>query len=1101
MLAGSDFTAGSGTLLSNYALPTTASGTGQINPAQLTAAITGSPTKTYDGGVSASLASSDYTLSGFVSGQGAAVTQTSGTYASANTGAEGVSATLAGADFTAGSGTLLANYVLPTSATGMGQINAAVLTVSIIGTPTKTYDGGVAASLAASNYSLAGFVSGQGATVTQTGGTYASANAGAEGVSTMLAGSDFTAGSGTLLSNYVLPTTASGTGQINPAQLTAAIIGKPTKTYDGGVAREPRRVRLHAEPASSAARAPWSARPAGPTPRLTQAPRGCPPRSPVRTSPPVRELCSATTSCRPQPAGRDRSIPPSSPLRSPGHPTKTYDGGLAATLAASDYSLSGFVSGQGATVIQTNGTYASANAGVVGVSTTLAGSDFTAGSGTLLANYVLPTAASGTGQINPAQLTATITGSPTKTYDGGAAATLAASNYSLAGFVSGQGATVTQTSGTYASANAGAEGVSATLAGSDFTAGSGTQLSNYTLPTSAAGAGQINAALLTASITGSPTKTYDGGVAASLVASDYSLSGFVSGQVATVTQTSATYASANAGAEGVSTTLAGSDFTAGSGTLLANYVLPTSATGMGRISPAVLTASIIGTPTKTYDGGVAATLAASNYSLAGFVSGQGAAVTQTTGTYASANAGGEGVSTTLAGSDFAAGSGTLLANYVLPTVASGTGQINPALLSIAGVNATSKTYDGNIDDVLASGGATLVGLVPGDDVQLSTSHASGSFATADAGQGLTVTAAGFALSGAGSGNYALAQPTGLTANINPAQLTASITGSPTKTYDGGVTASLAASDYTLSGFVSGQSATVTHTSGTYASANAGAEGVSTTLAGSDFTAGSGTLLGNYVLPTAASGSGQINPAQLTAAIAGSPTKTYDGGLAATLAASDYTLAGFVSGQGATVTQTSGTYASANAGAVGVSTTLAGSDFTAGSGTLLANYVLPTAASGSGQINPALLSASITGSPTQDLRRRRGREPRRVELQPRRLRQRSRRHGQPAQRDVCLGQRRRRGGVHHARRFGLHPPVRERCSATMSCRPPPAVQDRSTPPSSPLRSLGRRPRPMTAAWPQPWPQQTTRSPALSAARAPRSPRQTGPTPRPTPAPRV
>ncbi|MBL7373613.1 hypothetical protein INQ23_30290, partial [Escherichia coli] len=77
------------------------------------------------------------------------------------------------------------------------------------------------------------------------------------------------------------------------------------------------------------------------------------------------------------------------------------------------------------------------------------------------------------------QILASIIGTPNKVYDGTDIATLLSSNYQLAGFVAGEGATVTRTAGTYASANAGSRAVNATLTGSDFTANAGTNLANY----------------------------------------------------------------------------------------------------------------------------------------------------------------------------------------------------------------------------------------------------------------------------------------------------------------------------------------------------------------------------------------------------------------------------------------------------------------------------------------------------------------------------------------------------------------------------------------------------------------------------------------------
>src|SRR5207248_1322312 len=147
--------------------------------------------------------------------------------------------------------------------------------------------------------------------------------------------------------------------------------------------------------------------------------------------------------------------------------------------------------------------------------------------------------------------------------------------------------------------------------------------------------------------------------------------------------------------------------------------------------------------------------------------------------------------------------------------------------------------------------------------------------------------------------------------------------------------------------------------------DAGPRTVTASLAASDFSPKAGTSLLNYTLPTSASGPGTITPAELSAAIVGNPSKTYDGTTAANLAPANYSLSGFVAGQGASVSQTSGSYASANAGSpITVTASLASGDFTANAGTLLSNYNLPASAAGPGTINPATLTAAITGNPTK-----------------------------------------------------------------------------------------------------------------------------------------
>ena len=96
-------------------------------------------------------------------------------------------------------GAVAANYVLPTSASGAGHITAATVIASIVGNPTKPYDGNISATLTPANFSLSGLASGESFTVTQTAGTYNSKDvAAATTVTASLSAGNFTAGAGTL---------------------------------------------------------------------------------------------------------------------------------------------------------------------------------------------------------------------------------------------------------------------------------------------------------------------------------------------------------------------------------------------------------------------------------------------------------------------------------------------------------------------------------------------------------------------------------------------------------------------------------------------------------------------------------------------------------------------------------------------------------------------------------------------------------------------------------------------------------------------------------------------------------------------------------------
>jgi len=120
---------------------------------------------------------------------------------------------------------------------------------------------------------------------------------------------------------------------------------------------------------------------------------------------------------------------------------------------------------------------------------------------------------------------------------------------------------------------------------------------------------------------------------------------------------------------------------------------------------------------------------------------------------------------------------------------------------------------------------------------------------------------------AGDANHNGSTATQVTFTIDKRTLTASILGDPTKVYNGNTTATLTPANFSIGNLVSGQSLTVTKTTGTYNTKDVTtASNVSTTLVSSDFSAGPGTNLNNYNLPTSASGPGHITakPLAITA---------------------------------------------------------------------------------------------------------------------------------------------------------------------------------------------------------------------------------------------
>lgn len=182
--------------------------------------------------------------------------------------------------------------------------------------------------------------------------------------------------------------------------------------------------------------------------------------------------------------------------------------------------------------------------------------------------------------------------------------------------------------------------------------------------------------------------------------------------------------------------------------------------------------------------------------------------------------------------------------------------IEPKALTITGVTAANRTYDGTTAVTLSGG--TLAGIKSGDTVNFTLGN--GKIANANVGNNKAVTTA-ITLSGASAGNYTLTQPAGLTVNITPKALTITGVTAINRAYDG--TMAVALTGGTLVGIESGDTVNFTLGSGTIANANVGNnKAVSTVITLS------GTSADNYTL---------IQPADITVNImAGTFTVTFNG---------------------------------------------------------------------------------------------------------------------------------------------------------------------------------------------------------------------------------
>jgi hypothetical protein len=206
-------------------------------------------------------------------------------------------------------------------------------------------------------------------------------------------------------------------------------------------------------------------------------------------------------------------------------------------------------------------------------------------------------------------------------------------------------------------------------------------------------------------------------------------------------------------------------------------------------------------------------------------------------------------------------------NYTITFANSTTGVINKVPLTVTGVTANNKVYDGTTSATLNTSGAVLVGVLPVDTalVTMSTSSATGTFASKNVGTGITVTVAGITISGASAANYSVTQPT-TTANITVRAITVTAK-TNSKTYDGTTSASTAPTITTGS---LGTGDTVTWTE-TYDTKNVGA-GKTLTPGG---TVSDGNGGNNYSVTFVPVNTGTITTRAITVTAA-TNTKVYDG---------------------------------------------------------------------------------------------------------------------------------------------------------------------------------------------------------------------------------
>ena len=224
-------------------------------------------------------------------------------------------------------------------------------------------------------------------------------------------------------------------------------------------------------------------------------------------------------------------------------------------------------------------------------------------------------------------------------------------------------------------------------------------------------------------------------------------------------------------------------------------------------------------------------------------------------------------------------------------------------VSITGVLAESKEYNGQVTAAFDASNAVINGIINDDDVIIV--NGSARFGNKHAGDGKPVTFSGWSLTGADAGNYTLTgQPANGTANISAKPVIIYGLTAQDKEYDGTTVATLNLNAATIFGTIAGDDVQLSGNA-LFTNKNAGA-GRQVVLDGFSF---AGSDAGNYTLAAQPSLTANINQKPVTITITVG-NKTYDNSTAVNI--TNTTITGNLDGGNLTASGTAA-FADKNAG--------------------------------------------------------------------------------------------------------------------------------------------------------------------------------------------
>jgi filamentous hemagglutinin family protein len=866
----------------------TATGTdGQITPATLT--LSGS--RVYDG--STVMAGSTLVASGVngetfsLGGSGA-----TGNLASKNVQTAQPLASVAGLSLgSSGNGGLAGNYQALSVTGSSVSVTARPLTLSGISAADKVYDGGTTASVSTTGLLLTGLVDGDDLTVSASG-SFGDKNVGSGKTVTLvnvLGGAD--------LGNYSITDQASTTASITPKALTVSGITAADKVYDGGVS-------------ASVSGGSFSGLLTNDVVTLSSsgsfADKNVGTGKPVTLSNTFGGADLGNYTITDQTSTTASITPKALTVSGITAADKVYDGGLGASVSGG--SFSGLLVGDELTLAST-GSFIDRNVGTtktVVLTHVYGGAD--------LGNYTITDQASTTASITPKALAVSGITAADKVYDGGLGASVSGGSFS--GLLVGDVLTLAST-GSFIDKNV---GTTKTVVLNNVYGGA--DLGNYAITDQASTTASITPKALTVSGITAADKVYNGGLGASV--SGGSFSGLLTNDVVTLSS-SGSFADKHVG---TTKTVALSNVYGGAD--LGNYTISDQTSTTASITPKALSVSGITANDKVYDGGLGASVSGGSFS--GLLTNDIVTISSS-GSFADKNVGATKVVTlnnVFGGAD--------LGNYSITDQASTTASITPKALTVSGISAADKIYDGGLGASISGG--MLNGLVTGDVLTLAST---GSFADKNAGTAKTV-ALNNVYGGADLGNYTITDQTSTTASITPKALTVSGITAVDKVYDGGTSASI--SGGMLNGLLNGDVITLS-SSGSFTDKNAGTAKpvvLNNVYGGAD--------LGNYAITDQASTTASITPKALTVSGITAADKVYDGSTVASVSGASFS--GLLTGDVLTLSS-SGSFADKN---VGTAKTVALNNVYGGSD--LGNYTITDQTQAQAAISPRVLNLVLTG---------------------------------------------------------------------------------------------------------------------------------------------